>query len=453
MSRASATWQRLFWPALFAALFIVQAPLWLNPGYFSHDELQWGAYADVASLAEMRWVGWTQVEAFQYRPLTFNLWQVISYFLFEWPFAFHALFVILGTLNALALAALVRRDLGTAASALAAFAFVLSPYAAYVHGWVATLADLLWVGALLACLHAVRAVEHAGRPSWMVVLTVAPLTVVALLAKEAALSIPALLALVWWLSGWRRIWRVAMLASALPALIYLVLRISVILYAPRSGDSYAWSLSSIPWRSIEYLVYPWLRHAFEVGNTLPFLTVKAAATQAIALLALFVVALARTHPRLLLAFFVGGLLSLGPVLLLTASASQYGYGLAAVIAVCVAFVWRHGSTWSRALLALPLLVMAMHGVQVQLKMLEVGRIQVQLYANLMRELEQPETSAVHIFAERDEWIYRRLTHNIPSYMGVPIQDRVSMVEDPARATHRALQGGRLVRVESRWQDH
>ena len=31
--------------AVFACVLIAQAPLVLNPGYFSHDELQWAAFA------------------------------------------------------------------------------------------------------------------------------------------------------------------------------------------------------------------------------------------------------------------------------------------------------------------------------------------------------------------------------------------------------------------------
>jgi hypothetical protein len=57
--------------ALVGALLLV--PLALNPGWFSHDELQWAAFArplDGVPIA----AGWLEVERFQYRPLTFELW-------------------------------------------------------------------------------------------------------------------------------------------------------------------------------------------------------------------------------------------------------------------------------------------------------------------------------------------------------------------------------------------
>ena len=57
---------------LLAAL-ILQLPLILNPGYFSHDELQWAALANASTPSP-----WLETSAFQYRPLTFSLWMALS---------------------------------------------------------------------------------------------------------------------------------------------------------------------------------------------------------------------------------------------------------------------------------------------------------------------------------------------------------------------------------------
>ena len=58
--------------AVFALVLLAQWPLVSNPGYFSHDELQWAARA--GTTGPIPWESWTAVDAFQYRPLTFNLW-------------------------------------------------------------------------------------------------------------------------------------------------------------------------------------------------------------------------------------------------------------------------------------------------------------------------------------------------------------------------------------------
>ena len=125
-------------------LLLLQLPLIVNPGYLSFDELQWWARADVPAFADLPWRAWSDWRSFQYRPLTFNLWLVLAHALAAHAYAMHAAFVVLGTINALLLAACVRifgAERNTAA--VAAVAFVLSPYVAYTHGWTGTLADLL----------------------------------------------------------------------------------------------------------------------------------------------------------------------------------------------------------------------------------------------------------------------------------------------------------------------
>ena len=91
MDRSNAAHSHAAWlapAAVFALVLLAQLPLILNPGYFSHDELQWAAFA-----ADGRHVAWTAIGDFQYRPLTFNLWMWLSRPLFARPQVFHALLV------------------------------------------------------------------------------------------------------------------------------------------------------------------------------------------------------------------------------------------------------------------------------------------------------------------------------------------------------------------------
>ena len=76
MDRSSAAHSHAAWlapVAVFALVLLAQLSLILNPGYFSHDELQWAAFAN-----DGHPVAWTAIREFQYRPLTFNLWMWMS---------------------------------------------------------------------------------------------------------------------------------------------------------------------------------------------------------------------------------------------------------------------------------------------------------------------------------------------------------------------------------------
>lgn len=71
----SFTSARAWLPLLvFTLTVLAQWPLWSNPGYFSHDELQWAAAAHPPAGTPVAWRGWFDVQVFQFRPLTFNLW-------------------------------------------------------------------------------------------------------------------------------------------------------------------------------------------------------------------------------------------------------------------------------------------------------------------------------------------------------------------------------------------
>ena len=56
---------------LLSTWLIAAIAQWLiatNPGYFSHDELGWAVAAGVDRLADLPWVAWSDLAAFQWRP-------------------------------------------------------------------------------------------------------------------------------------------------------------------------------------------------------------------------------------------------------------------------------------------------------------------------------------------------------------------------------------------------
>jgi hypothetical protein len=427
-------------------LLLLVALQWLlvaNPGYFSHDELQWGAAADVARWRDLPWVSWTDVGTFQWRPLTFNLWLLLSQGLFGWPQAMHLAWVAMGSAVALALGSLLLR-LGASAGVArgAAVGFVLGPYAAYVHGWVGTLADLLWVGLALALAHALLSL-HARRALPPVTAAVAfALTALALMAKEAALAIPALLALAFWLHRDGPVRLAAVAGSGLAAVAYLALRLDT-LVTPAETTGYAISPLSAPRNWATYWLFPLRPTAFEASATWHATTPHL--VLASALLLGLAASIARKMPRLALALVVGATLALAPALPLAFPANQYGYGFWAWLVACVALAWPRLGRPGRALVLFLALVSSWHGVNVQRQMQRVGERQAVFQPALVAALAGHEGELRLLVPAREEWIYFRLSHEVPAWRGQPIGDRVVWVREGAEADYRVAEDGRLVR--------
>ncbi len=421
---------------LVAAALLLQLALILIPGYFSHDELQWAAHADTPRFADMPWMGWTAFETFQFRPLTFNLWLPVSRWLFASPHLYHALWAVLGAFNGWMLYRLLRGlALPPAAAALGFFVFLCSPYSVYVHGWVATLADLLWVGSALAIALLVLASE-AGRGLRPPALAaaVAALTTLALLAKESAVCIAPLLALGWWLSGRALPWRTALLAALVPTLLYLALRLDTILFTPRAAGAYGWSATAPPVRWWEYQLLPYLPTSFMASK----LQYASAARHLAAALAwgLLVFALWRGGGRrVALAFLIGGALALGPVLILDEAANQYAYGYAALTAAAVAMAFARAGRGVRALLIALLVVATWTGINVMRKLHYAGALQAR-FSPALAAAAADTPGEIRLYADNnDPWIFERLSHEIPAYRGVAIGPRVRLVADRMQATH------------------
>jgi len=423
---------------VFLAAFLGQWPLVANPGYFSHDELQWAAYA---GMRPVPWVSWTDVHVFQYRPLTFNLWLLLSRWLFVQPVAFHALMVAWGAANA-ALACAVGRRFGMGASTAAAGAllFALGPFATYTDGWVGTIGDLAWLScALLAGLCALR----WPRPSASAI-AAAAFTALGLLAKEAAISIPALLALAWWFDGRKRHWLMATLASSLVALAYLALRSDALLHAAREGTQYTVSATHVPRRWLEYQLFLFVPKTFETSGTLAFGINRYVVEAGILWLAMLA-AIWRSTPRVALLFLAIGIATLAPVLPLAGSANHYGYGFAAGSAMVAVAAWPRARWWGRAILVAAALACLWHGRFVIREMRRVGEVQAVFSPALERALRDSHSGTLRLRPEpgAESWIFSRLSVDAVEYEGMPIVPHVVLVPGDAVADFAIEPGGDL----------
>jgi hypothetical protein len=395
-------------------LLVLELPLILNPGYFSHDELQWWARADVP-LWDLPWVSWLDLSPLQYRPLTFNLWLVLAHAFAATPRLMHLVFVALGTANAWLLARVLANARVPARTCYAAaLVFALSPYAVYVHGWTGTLADLLTLALLLV---GVRLVQRGTTPG---ALGAALAVAIALLCKESAVVLPALLALAAYGQPSARTTRLAVALSAAIAIAYLALRLPILADSGAASPAYAWSPDNIPHRAIEYLLYPFTPPLFEISSLANVSLARLAAAGAC--VALLLLALASRNLRWPAAWLAAFFAALAPVLVLPSAYGQYAY-LASALGVAIA-----GAAWaglrapSRAIMCILAAIVVVHGTAVMWRMHAAGAVERNLHADLIEIVRrEPATPIVVAAADpRDAWLVERLLHEVDRYRGVPL---------------------------------
>ena len=434
----SRHWSGLAPLLVFVIAFLLQLPLATLPGYFSHDELQWAWRAH-----QVDWVPWWDArDNFQFRPLTFNLWLLLSRAFFDTPPLFHSVLVAWGSLNATLLFAIARRfGLATWPAVAGALGFVLSPYAAYVHGWVGTIADLAWVSCGLLVAWCTLRLE---RPAW-IAMAAFGLAFVGVLGKEAAGAIPLLCAVAWCFDATRRRrWLAATIGSGLAIAAFVAWRLPALLHAPRDGGAhYLPQLANVPLRWFEFQVFPPVVPLFEVH------AIYAYGWRAPVLATLFWLGLLAglwvAGRRWALAFLLGGFATLAPALLLGGSANQYGYGFAAFAAVCTAAAWVHAPRLARLAMAGFVVLTLAHGVDVMLQMREVASVQAQFSPALARQVRAREgVVRLRLAEDAKAWIFLRLTHEILGYDGVEIGDRVRIVAANEEADFLVEKDGRLV---------
>ncbi|MEP6940341.1 MAG: hypothetical protein ABI846_11305 [Rudaea sp.] len=406
----------------------LQAPLIFNTGYLSFDELQWWARADVPAWHDLPWVAWTDLRAFQFRPLTFNLWLLLAHALAAHPFAMHAVFVLLGSVNACLLAFnLTAMGARRSTAASAALIFVCSPYVAYTHGWTGTLADLLVLLCGLGAFAALRALPAAPSPARVAAVTVciAVSISLALFAKESAVVLPLLLAFAAVAHpAPRRVLALCGLAAAIVAL-YLFLRLPILLGVDASQSGYAWHLRNIPARVAEYALFPWMPPLFEVAPALGKGALRIAV--ATACVAGLLAALARASRPLAAATMLlfAGLLA--PVLILDQAFNQYAYLASAALVGSAAFAWRDCTRGSRTVLLALAAIASLHGAQVMLRMREIGAIELRFHVDLSACLaSDPGSVSVVPSRASDAWLLRRFVDHVPGYRGVDFRTRVAI---------------------------
>lgn len=428
-------------PPLTLLLLLLQLPLIFNPGYISHDELEWLARADVP-WSSMPWVAWLDVSPLQFRPIAFNLWLVLAHAFGASPPLLHGVFVLIGTVNAWLLARVIE---GMHVSDRVAYAsgvvFALTPYTVYVHGWTGTLADLL---TLLCGLVAVRCMQRAisaTRPVAIALDAAAVLlAAIALFCKESAIMLPPLLALAAMRQPWRRSSVAVLSFSTAIVYGYLALR-PVLAHGAEIDPAYAWSVANVPPRLLEYMLYPFVPPLFEIGPVLSKSALRLCGAGICVILLLG--ALAAAGKRWPLAWLMAVAVALGPVLLLPIAYNHYAYlAAAAAVAVC-ACAWDALPHRARRVILAVGAVVVVHGITVMPRLYTVGVVQRNLCEDLVAELRGSNVPLQITAADpRDAWLIDRLLRGVASYRGQSFAGRVLGETDPIASGGRRLQMNR-----------
>lgn len=432
----------------FLVALILQVPLILNIGYFSHDELQWLALADKTSLQEISWSSWLDFRIFQYRPLTFNLWLLLSYWFGYYPVVMHFLHVLLGTLNALLLRkCLLVLGVKQKQATVAAWLFILLPFVTYTHGWIGTYADLLCLLCILCAFLLLIKYAEKKNSSLFIALPIMGLTALALLSKESAIVFPILLCATLYKIRLRN-FIPAFLASSIIVGLYLVFRLDTILHSPQPAGAYSWDIFNIPQRLAEYAVFPFISGAFEVYS----LAHHSMSQLILATLCLSIVlgAAFSVGWRWLIALLVGCGVALGPVLILAHTANLYAYLASAYTCGVFALIYSRINNALKIGLNVVLLVVVWHGINIEREIWRIGRLQNHLYTDVAAWLtDNPSPSMIKIQAakRKDDGVLRRLLHSVPSYRRIPFKDRIFVIkhEDTiSQPTHIMQHNGSLI---------
>ena len=222
----------------------------------------------------------------------------------------------------------------------------------------------------------------------------------------------------------------AAVASGVVVAAYLALRIGVLLDAPGVPSQYHLDIALVPRRWLEYQLFALLPNVIEVFNT--FTRGLSGSTVLAGVLWLGVVAACwRSHWKLAAWFLLGGAATLAPVLPLMASSNQYAYGFAALAFATAAAAWPQARTWGRVAIGLAAVACLWHGVNGMRTMRDIGEVQA-VFSPALAEAVQGHGGdtplRLRVADDARSWIFKRLTHAIPSYRGVPIGDRVQLLE-------------------------
>ncbi|HFK5710996.1 hypothetical protein [Enterobacter roggenkampii] len=357
--------------------------LFMNAGYFSHDEIGWGIKAiSSSSIHDIKYYNIFNYNEFHYRPLNFNLWLLSSYYLFDTPQLFHLALLCCGMVNAALFYFIIRHFTNEKVAFLSSLVSTVMPSVVFVNGWIGTIADVFWLMccciSFLLFLHSTS--TYARNLNKNISISAACLFFIfALMFKETAVVYPSILFLYIAqqfiynkknLLEKKKISISFFLICSFIVIGYLTLRFEFLF--PKHGG-YGTSLGNIPTRALEYFIFPFLLDNTEIHGLFNQYEIWQLSI-AIFLHFILIILVCRrslvSYIFYFLFYYVGSI----PILILDMSLPHYIYTSGFTLAVSIAILY-YRSSYYRFISVIFFALLFIHSVSLQKNFVATGNYQ------------------------------------------------------------------------------
>lgn len=375
----------------------------MNPGYFSHDEIGWGIKAiSQSSLLNIEYYNLFHYDEFHYRPLNFNLWLFTSYYLFEIPQLYHFVLVFFGLINSTLLYFFIKKEVGYRIAFLTAITSTIMPTVVFVNGWIGTIADIFWFMFCIISLmiHQKNRISSRPRPIYLALSIL--LFIFSLMFKETAVVFPGILFIYIVYSRYKeqgdiKIYKnkcdvIVFILSTLIFLSYILVRFEFLF--PNNGGGYGTSLTNVPFRMLEYFVYPFLIGNIEIHGLLIQHTLVELVT-AFSMHVIFIVILCGKHIFRYFLYFSCYFVTSVPLLILDMSLPHYIYTSGFVIAFGVSILF-YSNIYKKLLSVVFFSALAIHGINIQKNYMFTGEYQNNFVNTLYSQIKGGDKDCIYV---------------------------------------------------------
>lgn len=370
-----------------------------NPGYYSHDELGFGFFSQgftgERTLSTIDWFSFFNVQAPQYRPITFNIWLFSSHFLYSYPPLFHLFLVLLYLIPAVLLYVLVMETSDDKKLAIiSCLIYLLLPSTTFAIAWVGTIAEALWVIFSLLVFIVCYKYQHNKLIHILngnliaTQITIGILFILSMMSKETAITIPGFLLLHILFVNRSRIFIYSFFNTLLISFVYMVLRFQSLL-GSNVSSAYSPATSNVFKNLIGYLIYPFAWNHFisypQIHFNWNFLIPLFLFL--LSIIIIFGWNIRQNNKLLLIFYLLGWVAPLAPILLIPIWSPHYLYASGILMSIVLGSVINS----SKLIFKLPIMflvfILFIHSLNIQLEYYHRGVLQSRILNSLYIQLK------------------------------------------------------------------
>jgi hypothetical protein len=450
------------WILLLLAGIFLNLILIMNPGYYSHEELQF--------LKDSSNISWTSLDwqpprhNVEYRPVGRNFELMVMSLLGMYPQFVHLVHTVIHILNAFIVFILAGKlfpELGEKFQITASLFFMFSPLASFGAGWAAAVYDLLYVlfAGVILVLYSRRNDAYFNGPLKKLILYagIFILTALALLTKETAVMIVWYLFLLLVFAGFDRKGIVIFISACTATLIYAFIRISSLFHiAVESTSGYKVSLGqNILQNFTQYFLYPFTAGVTEIHNVF-VLTPAWMLLTAAGIHIVVIVLLSMRRFVYAIWYLVAFVFPLMPILIINMTASHYLYASAIPLSIALAYLlFRTKNKFVYTLIVGSVLLLAAHSIVNQTYLFNTGIYQRKILTSMAALVSSEDTGTGCKLEKRivmvtdpksPNWILARVLRAVNSQNeidGIEIEQILMITEQEYENRNRVEDGGRI----------